>query len=161
MNLYEIDNAITNLIDPETGEILDIEAFRALNLERDRKIEGMALWVKDLTAEAKAIREEELILQARRKAAERKAESLKRYLTELLEGSKFKTPKVSISYRNSTALEIADEVNMVCLLEELDRCEFLKYDLPTVNKTLLKTAIEAGEVFEGAELVTRCNIQIK
>ena len=62
MTIYEIDNRIAELVDPETGELLDYEAFAELAMEREAKIENMALWYKDLTAEAKAIREEERAL---------------------------------------------------------------------------------------------------
>ena len=54
MKLYEIDQAILALVDPETGEILDYEAFSELKMKREEKIEGMALWHKNLTAEATA-----------------------------------------------------------------------------------------------------------
>lgn len=45
------------LFDPETGELMDYEAFAPLHLEREEKVEGLALWVKDLTARAKAVME--------------------------------------------------------------------------------------------------------
>lgn len=77
MTIYEIDARMAGLIDPETGELLDYEAFASLQMEREAKIENMALWYKDLTAEAKAIREEEKALAERRKSAENKAERLK------------------------------------------------------------------------------------
>lgn len=57
--LYEIDADIVNCIDTETGEILDFDSLDALNMERDAKIEGVALYVKQLQAEAEAIKAEE------------------------------------------------------------------------------------------------------
>ena len=54
MKLYEINAALEALVDPETGELMDYDAFEALNLARDEKIEGMALWYKDMVAEAYA-----------------------------------------------------------------------------------------------------------
>ena len=77
MTLYEIDQAIQGLVDPETGELMDYEAFAALQMDRDAKIENMALWYKDLMADAKAIKEEADTLNERRKALENKAERLK------------------------------------------------------------------------------------
>ena len=99
MNLYEIDQAMQALVDPETGELMDYEAFSELQMDRDSKIENMALWIKNLTAEAKAIKEEMDNLQKRRKTAENRAEGLKRYLFEALDGEKFQTARCSISYR--------------------------------------------------------------
>ena len=47
MTLYEIDNAILECIDLETGEIIDTDKLDALQLERETKIENVALWIKD------------------------------------------------------------------------------------------------------------------
>ena len=43
MNLYEIDAAITALVDPETGEVSDFDAFDQLSMARDQKIENLSL----------------------------------------------------------------------------------------------------------------------
>ena len=82
MNLYDIDRQIQELIencvDPETGELtIDTAALDALQMEREAKIENLACYVKNLTADAKKIKAEEEALAQRRKAAENKAERLK------------------------------------------------------------------------------------
>ena len=64
MKLYEIDREIEACIDFDTGEILDSERLDALQMERAAKLEGVACWIKNLTADAKAFREEEKALQA-------------------------------------------------------------------------------------------------
>ena len=82
MNIYEIEQAITDLVDPETGEITDFEALDALSMARDEKIENVALWTKNLNAEAKAIREEEKALaeyQRKRDLAKAEIEQVKPY----------------------------------------------------------------------------------
>ena len=38
MKLYEIDNAILDCIDLETGEVIDTERLDALNMERSKRI---------------------------------------------------------------------------------------------------------------------------
>ena len=65
MKLYEIDNAILDCIDLETGEVIDTERLDALNMERDAKVENVACWIKDLMAEANAIKVEKLALAQR------------------------------------------------------------------------------------------------
>lgn len=80
MNLYQIDSAIAECVDAESGEVLDFDKLAELSMERDRKIENIALWIKNDLSEAKAIREEEKTLAARRQSLERAAESKKRYL---------------------------------------------------------------------------------
>ena len=96
MKLYEIDEQIAACVDEETGEVIDLDRLITLNMERERKLEGVALWVKDLTAEAKAIREEEKALAERRRAAESKVDSLKSWLLANV-GKGLKTPRCSVS----------------------------------------------------------------
>ena len=52
MNLFEIENEIMNCWDQETGEILDSDRLDQLEMERDTKIENIALYIKNLTADA-------------------------------------------------------------------------------------------------------------
>ena len=56
MTIYDIDNAILECIDMETGEIIDTDKLNELELERESKIEGVACWIKDLKAEAEALK---------------------------------------------------------------------------------------------------------
>ncbi|MBO7669510.1 MAG: siphovirus Gp157 family protein [Oscillospiraceae bacterium] len=61
MNLYEINDALalwTPEVDEETGELLNGEALDELNAAREKKIEIIALWIKDLAAEIEAFKEE-------------------------------------------------------------------------------------------------------
>ena len=66
LSLYHIDQALEALIDPETGELLDYDAFEQMQMDREHKIENMVCWSKSLDAEAKAIRDEEKELAERR-----------------------------------------------------------------------------------------------
>ena len=77
MTIYDIEAEIMDCIDQETGEIIDIDRLNALEMERDKKISNVACWIKDLKAEAEAIKAEKQTLDKRQKAAENKAESLK------------------------------------------------------------------------------------
>ena len=157
MNIYEIEQAILNLVDPETGEITDFEALDNLTIARDEKIENVALWTKNLNAEAKAIREEEKSLAKRREAAENKAESLEKYLEQTLSGEKFSTAKVAISYRKSTAVSIADEETFA-----KTACPtYLVYQPAKIDRKAISEALKNGAIIDGAELVERNNIQIK
>ena len=155
MNIYEIEQAITDLVDTETGEITDFDALDALSMARDEKIENVALWIKNLVAESKAIREEEKALAERRRAAETKADSLQRYLDRILDGNKFSTPRVAISYRKSKAVQIADEDAFV------KAGAYLILQEPKIDKKAISEALKNGTVIAGAELVERNNIQIK
>ena len=161
MTIYEIDARMAELIDPETGELLDYEAFAELRMERDAKIENMALWYKDLTAAAKAIREEEKVLAERRKSAENKAERLKGYIDTALGGEPWQSARAAVSYRKSTAVEIEDEAALIEELEFNGFDECLTYQAPKINKVELMKELKAGTAIKGAELVTRQNVQVK
>lgn len=151
-SLYEIDAQIMACVDFETGEIIDADKLEQLQMQFSEKVEGIALWIKNLLAEAKMIKEEKDNLAARQKACENKAESLKKYLASALGGEKFKTPKVSISYRKSEAVEIED----VSLLSD----EYLKFK-PEADKAKIKEVLKSGNAVIGATLVEKNNIQIK
>lgn len=152
MKLYEINEAILACVDPETGEA-DPEKLDELMLMREEKLENLALWVKDLKAEADAIRAEEKVLAERRQAKERKAESIKKYLEKELAGQKFETSRAVCSFRKSQKVEITD----------LDKIpdDYLRYSLPTADKAAIKAAIKDGIDIEGAELVDSVTMSIK
>lgn len=159
MTLYEIDSAIVGLVDDETGEITDEQAFDALQMERDKKIENIGLFYKDCVAEAKAIKEEEAALAARRKSAEAKAERLKHLLDYALQGQKFATPRLKVSYRKSQTVEVSkDFVDWA----NYNAPDLLTYSEPKPNKAAIKEAIKAGSVSEYmATIETHENISIK
>ena len=158
MNIYEIDNAMFSLIDEETGEIKDYEAFEELQMQKEEKIENVALWYKNLVAESKAIREEEKSLAERRKTLEHRAESLKNFVNRTLQGNKFATSKVAISYRKSTAVEVDDEFIDYAMKNNND---LLTFKRPEPNKTVIKGMLQGGFDIPHAELVERNNMSIK
>ena len=159
MTIYEINEEILNCIDLETGEIIDIDKLNELELERDAKIENVACWIKELKAEAEAIKAEKLALAERQKGAENKAEILKKWLAYALEGEKFKTAKCSVSFRKTESVEVTDE-GLNNLMKEHD--ELLTYKAPEPNKTAIKNAIKNdGLSVEGVRLGCNTSTIIK
>ncbi|MBR1527767.1 MAG: siphovirus Gp157 family protein [Oscillospiraceae bacterium] len=153
MTLYEIDNAITNCIDSETGEVLDEEALTALVMERTEKIESVGCWIKNLEAEAEAIKVERDKLAQRQRTAENRAESLRRWLAGILNGEKFTTAKVAVSFRKSVAVQIDED--------KLDKKYFVEKSVTVPDKTAIRNALKSGEKISGAYLEEKQNIQIK
>ena len=153
VTLYEINDEILNCVDEETGEIIDPEKLSRLQMESDDKVEGIALWIKNLLSEAAAIKTEKDKLGERQKACENKAKNLKEYLSGFLAGQKFKTPRVAISYRKSESVNVSD----IGKIPE----EYLKRKDPEPDKTAIKAAIKSGQIIDGAEIVVNQNIQIK
>jgi len=160
MTLYEIDakivEAYEKAIDPETGEIVNEEAFAQLDelqMAKDAKFEGVALWTKDLNAEAEALENEIEVLQKRLKSNRRQIESLKNYLAYGLNGQKFKTPKCSISYRKTTSVNVTLDADQ--LPDAYRRATY------TANKTAIKEALQNGTALDFATLETKQSLVIK
>ena len=158
MKLYEIDNAILDCIDLETGEVIDTERLDALQIERDTKIENVACWIKDLRAENEAIKSEKQKLDSRRKVNDNKIESLMGWLNYALNGTKFKTGKCAISFRTSESVEVTEE-GLEALMKEHD--ELLTYKSPEPNKKAIKDAIKDGLSVAGVQLVQNVSTIIK
>ena len=159
MTIYEIDNEIMNCIDMETGEVIETDKLNDLQMERDAKIENVALWIKELKAEAEAIKNEKQALAERQRVAENKAESLKNWLAYALNGEKFKTAKCSISYRNSESVEVTDE-GLEALMREHE--DLLTYKTPEPNKKAIKDAIKNdGLTVAGVQLLQKTSTIIK
>ena len=152
-SLYDIDTRLYSLLDEETGEITDVEAFEKIQLERDEKIENIALWVKNLKADVEALKAEKLTFAERQKAAEKKIDSLKHLLSDALGGQNFKTSRVALSFRKSSEVQIDD-------IEKISD-EYLRYEAPEPDKTAIKAAINEGKEVAGARLVSKTNLQIK
>lgn len=153
MKLYEINEAILSCFDLETGEILNEEKLAELQIAREEKIENVALWYKNLCADAEAYKAEKNSFAEKEKAARNKAESLKNWLDYVLAGEGFKTTKVTMSYRKSEQVIIDD-------IYKVDE-RFLKYAEPTADKVEIKKALKQGEEITGVHLETKSNISIK
>lgn len=152
MKFYEIEQAILDCCDMETGEIIDIDRLRELQMEREAKIDNLACWYKTLCAEAEAIKIEKLVLEARQKQKNEQADRLKEFLSNVCNGHKFETPRCKISWRKSKSVLITDESKI--------SDDYMKI-IKEPRKTDIKEAIEAGIVIEGAEIQEKSNIQIK
>lgn len=152
-SLYEIDQRILALADEETGEITDFEQFDKLQLERDAKIENIALWIKNLKSDEESYKAEKQSFEDRQRQAKQKRESLELYLSAVLNGEKFKTAKVECSFRKSQRIEVDDIFSLPD--------EFLKYKDPEADKTAIKEAIKEGKEIAGARVVAVLNLQVK
>lgn len=156
MTLYEINGKIreflTENVDPETGEVLNLDALNDLELERSEKLESYALAIKNFRAAASAIKAEEDNLKARRERLGRTADRLSEILRSELNGEKMSTARVQVSYRRSKVTEIIDIGSIPD--------KFLKVTVEP-KKDDIKAAINAGESVSGAAVVEKTSIIIK
>lgn len=160
MNLYEIDKRINEIlehdisIDEETGEVFDVSALDGLDMLRNEKAEHIALYIKNITAEADAIANEVKTLTERKRVTQNKAERLKQYLATILNGDKVETPRVRISYRASTSVNVE---NVDAIPDEYVNLKIEK----AADKKAIAAAMKGGAEIPGCTLVTENKIQIK
>ena len=154
MNLYEINQGILSCLDAETGEVIDPDMLDALMMEREAKVESVALWIKNLESDVIALKAEKDAFAEREAKTKQKIESLKKWLVNALEGQKFSTAKCAVSFRKSTKLEVVDEY--LIPNEFMVQTVTVKPDANAI-KALLKNGVEVG----GCRLVENQNIQIR
>lgn len=161
MRLYEIEAAIDEVItkgwhvDESSGEYFDASDLDKLNVALDDKLEGCALYTKDLMSDAAAIRAEEKALADRRHALENRAERMREYVAFAMERAnkeRFETARCKLSFRASTRVEIDDEAAIPP--------KFLKV-VESPDKAAIKAAVKAGEDVPGASVVACRNLQVK
>lgn len=158
MTLFEIDKAIREFefdIDPETGEIMNYGALDALTLDRTRKIENVGCYIKNLAVDSAALKAESKKMTERARIIDNKIESLKGYLNHAIEGEKFSTTNVAISWRRSESVDIISDA-----LVPDEYCNIEQVTVRKPDKAAIKAALKAGEDVSGAALIKKQNVQI-
>lgn len=99
MQLYKINEQLERLIndgalfvDTETGEVFDDKALDELAIDWDTKVTNTGCLIKNMEADAIAMKNEMDALKGRRERLEKRIDSLKKYLSFCLEGKKFHSP---------------------------------------------------------------------
>lgn len=127
--------------------------------ELEAKAEAVACFAHGLDAMAAAIKVRESELKARRESVEKRADSLREYLSRTLQAcgiEKIERPGAVISFRKSTAVVI-NEPGLI-------PAEFMRQPEPpppSPDKKAIGDALKAGREVPGAHLDTRKNLQIK
>lgn len=162
MTLYEINKSIVEVleksIDPETGEFISdayLEDYEQLQMERSEKIENIGLYIKNLEADAKAIKEEASNLTDRARSMENKAKHLRYYMQSCLGEQKFQTTRLSVSFRHTKKVEVDDDY-----LDVIPE-EFLRFKDPEPDKKAIGDALKSGEYVPGCSLVDNVSMIIK
>jgi len=145
-------------VDPETGEVNEDQLIllERLEMDRDKKIENIACLIKNLRADAAALKAEKDAFAKRQKQAENKADSLTRYLQEALNGEKFSTDRCAISWRKTNKV-VLDEGFTVYDIDT----HFLRMAEPELNKNEIKKALDAGVEIEGVHIESSQSMTIK
>lgn len=157
--LYELNHDLQTVIDSgfvfneETGEVIfDQENLDELEMQYADKLEGCAIYYKNLMSDSKALRDEEKNLAERRRIIDNKAARMAEYISKNLNGEKFSTSKVNITWRKSKQVVIEDEMAIP---------DEYKKITATANKTAISKALKSGAIVPGATLIEKNNIGIK
>lgn len=168
--LFDIDQRLRDAleygVDSETGELLEYAELAKLiedvSMERDVKIDNICNYIKELDAEAKAIKTEMDNLNARKKSKENKRDSLKRYLTTFMEVSqlsKFETAKNVVSFRKSAVVELNE--TLFLKKNKTNKTFVTRLVDFKIDKNKIKAELKKGVEIIGANIVEKQNLQIK
>lgn len=155
MKLYEIVEAYQNLSELEESEDIK-KALDVISDEFDVKAENIVKVIRNMEADEKALRDEEIRLADKRKSIGNKKENLKEYLFSSMRAigkPKMKAGIFNINIqKNPQSIKIID-VNIIP-----DKYKIASYKL---DKKQLKEDIKEGLDIEGAELVQTEGIRIR
>ena len=161
MKLYKISDeirAIMDAADPDTGELTDAQFDRwdTLEIELPRKVESIAMFVREQEAEEVAIKAEAKRLTDAARVRANMATRLKAYLLEQLQAQgiqKIKGDILTVRRQNSAASVQIDSMGSI-------PAKFFVTPDPVLSKSLIKDAINDGEDVPGACLVQNEHIRI-
>lgn len=144
----------THVVDGEAGEVFDASYLDNLHMEKEKKVDKIACWAKELRMEARNCRDvaESYIKRARQ--AEKKADSLESYLATWIPGEKIDTKRCQIRWRKSIKVTITDE-------QEIPASYIKVKEVRSVDKAEIRKQLKEGLSIPGAELTECQNIQIR
>ena len=162
--LYEIESDLEealNLIDPETGEWLGADKFAGLTAERDAKLEGVAISIKQDAADMDALDREIQNLTARRDRISKARAGKISWLSNQLNGQKFSTSRVDVTFRKSTSVQIDNEEEFCKMFAE--NPQFVTHkevvtDKP--NRVEIAKYIKSGGELTGTSLIFNYNMKV-
>lgn len=171
MSLYTIDQELKNIIDglyervDENGELMevtdeDLKIIEELNQNRQQKLENIALYIKDLEAEALAIANEIQALGKRQERLQNKADGLRKamvYSLTLNGDTECSSPRYHAKIKETESTEILNKA--------LIPKEYIKVKTPepveNPDKVAIKKAIKAGIEVPGAQIKINRKINIE
>ena len=176
MKLYELTNEFAQLfeqfdeiskLDGDTEEYKQawFDTLSGIEEEFEVKAENIGAYIKELTAAAKYLKAEEEALSKRRRAKEKQAEWLKKYLLESMQAigrKKIDRPMAVLSIRtNPESVRFDDENAFITLCQRDGSDDYLRYKAPEINRSAVKEALQAGQKIEGASLIHTQTVTIK
>lgn len=161
MTLYELTSEYMELLamleDPDTDEAVILDTLEGVGGELEEKADGYARVMRQMDADAKAIKAEEERLYNRRKSLENRSAWLKSRLQNVMEltgKTKFKTELFSFGIqKNPAKVVITDESRI--------GHDYLIPQPPKVDTKAIKDALNAGFCFDWAHLEQSESLRIR
>ena len=180
MKFYELTDTFRNLFE-QFDEISTIEdtpdelkedikqawfdTLVGIEEEFEVKAENVGAYIKTLTADVNALKEEEHTLAKRRRTKENQIEWLKRYLLESMQAINRKEidrPMAVLSIRNNAeSVQIDNESDFITRCQMCGADDYLRYKMPEIDKAAVKADLQKGYKIEGASLVRKQSLLIK
>lgn len=177
INEYEPDtDADGQPIDGNGDIIEDVEAYKEKMLtawfdtltgiegEFDEKAESIAVYIKQLKAEANILKFEKSAIAKRQSQKEREVEKLAAYLLNAMKAigrSKVDMPHAVVSIRNNAPSLIVDnEAEFVGWAQE-NNDSLLEYIMPKVKKNDVKKLCKNGEAIPFVHMESKQSLSIK
>jgi len=157
-SLFDLNAEIQEFVDlVEAGEIPE-EAIKdtldMMQLTFDARVDGLATYVKILSAEAEDIESEKKALDERIKAKKHKCAGIKQYIFEAMQQAgkrKIETPKNVITVSGcKKSVKIDNELDFLAHYPDYKAEE--KPVLPKVDKNAVYKALSEGKELAGASL---------
>ena len=149
---FRVDES--HIVDGETGEIFDSAYLDNLHMEKEKKVDNIACWAKELRMESRNCRDVAETYAKRARQAEKKADALEDYLTTWIPGEKMDTKRCQIRWRRSEKVTITDE-------KEIPNSYIKVKEVRSVDKAEIRKQLKEGLTIPGTELTECQNIQIK
>nr|DAV53105.1 MAG TPA: resistance protein [Caudoviricetes sp.] len=177
INEYEPDtDADGQPIDGNGDIIEDVEAYKEKMLtawfdtlegiegEFDEKAESIAVYIKQLKAEANILKFEKSAIAKRQSQKERQVKSLETYLFNSMKAigrNKVDMPKAVVAIRNNApSLVVDDEIKFVNWAQK-NNDNLLKYEMPSIKKNDVKALCKKGEKIPFVHMESKQSLNIK
>lgn len=166
MPIDDDGNIIAN-VDAYKNKMLTawFDTLTGIEGEFNEKAESIAVYYKQLLAEAKMLKAEKAAIAKRQSQKEKQAENLKAYLLNSMQAlgrQKIDMPRAVISLKkNAPCLVIDDEISFVEWAEEHNLAHLLKYSMPEVKKNDVKALCKKGEEIPFVHMESKQSLSIK
>lgn len=170
MKLYEYAAEFAELfdsLDEMDGEDMEqawFDTLESIEAEFDDKAENVIAYIKELKAQAAALKEQEKAFAERRRAKEHHAERLKKYLLDCMNATnrvKIDRPMGCATVRNNVESPRFDSENSFIEWAKRNADELLRYKEPEIDRTAVKRYLQAGHSLDGVTLERSQSVIIK